>query len=149
MDQAMKISFRPAGLRDFDYCSTLYFAGREKAILEEGLDRSALVADLRRRWEVTQVRMITLDDADIGWLQTTAQGETLFIVQFFIDAPFQGQGIGTEVMRRIIDEGRTLGQAVTLGVVKTNPALRLYERLGFRITHEDERKFYMKRELEA
>jgi ribosomal protein S18 acetylase RimI-like enzyme len=30
--------------------------------------------------------------------------------------------------------------------VKINPALRLYERLGFRITHEDERKFYMKRD---
>ena len=32
------------------------------------------------------------------------------------------------------------GQAVTLGVVKTNPARRLYERLGFRITHADDRE---------
>jgi ribosomal protein S18 acetylase RimI-like enzyme len=38
---------------------------------------------------------------------------------------------------------------VTLGVVKKNPALRLYKRLGFHITHEDERKFYMKRELDT
>jgi hypothetical protein len=30
--------------------------------------------------------------------------------------------------------------------VKTNPALRLYERLGFHTTHDDDRKFYMKRE---
>jgi ribosomal protein S18 acetylase RimI-like enzyme len=30
-------------------------------------------------------------------------------------------------------------------VVKTNPALRLYKRLGFRVTHEDDRKFYMRR----
>ena len=29
-------------------------------------------------------------------------------------------------------------------MVKTNPALGLYERLAFRITHEDERKFYMR-----
>jgi ribosomal protein S18 acetylase RimI-like enzyme len=35
---------------------------------------------------------------------------------------------------------------VTLGVVKTNPAKRLYERLGFRVTNEDERKLYMRRE---
>ena len=34
--------------------------------------------------------------------------------------------------------------ALTLGVVKIKPALRLYERLGFRTTHEDERKFYMR-----
>jgi ribosomal protein S18 acetylase RimI-like enzyme len=31
-------------------------------------------------------------------------------------------------------------------VVKTNPALRLYRRLGFSITHEDQNKFYMRRE---
>jgi ribosomal protein S18 acetylase RimI-like enzyme len=35
---------------------------------------------------------------------------------------------------------------VTLGVVKINPALSLYERLGFRVTHQDDRKFYMRRE---
>jgi ribosomal protein S18 acetylase RimI-like enzyme len=34
---------------------------------------------------------------------------------------------------------------MTLGVVKSNPAKRLYERLGFNVTHEDERKFYMRR----
>jgi len=33
---------------------------------------------------------------------------------------------------------------VRLNVVKVNPARRLYERLGFRITNEDDRKFYMK-----
>jgi ribosomal protein S18 acetylase RimI-like enzyme len=49
-------------------------------------------------------------------------------------------------MTRLIGEAAQSSQAVTLGVVKTNPALRLYERLGFRITHDDERKFYMRRE---
>jgi ribosomal protein S18 acetylase RimI-like enzyme len=57
----------------------------------------------------------------------------------------RGHGIGTAVMHRIIDEASTAALAVTLGVVKTNPALRLYGRLGFRITHEDERKYYMRR----
>ena len=49
-------------------------------------------------------------------------------------------------MHRLIDEATGLHQAMTLGVVKTNPAKRLYERLGFRTTHEDDRKFYMRRE---
>jgi ribosomal protein S18 acetylase RimI-like enzyme len=31
-------------------------------------------------------------------------------------------------------------------VVKINPALRLYERLGFQVIREDDRKFYMKRD---
>ena len=63
-----------------------------------------------------------------------------------VDTPFQRKGIGTEVVNALIEDADRAGQAVTLGVVKTNPALRLYERLGFRITHDDSRKFYMRRE---
>ena len=49
-------------------------------------------------------------------------------------------------MNRLIGEAARLDQAVRLAVVKINPALRLYERLGFHTTHEDARKFYMKRD---
>ena len=62
----------------------------------------------------------------------------------FVDDALRRQGIGTEVVKGLIEEAARAGQALTLGVVKTNPALRLYERLGFRTTHEDERKFYMR-----
>ncbi len=141
----MRISFRPARPQDFDYCANLYFAGMERSIRELNLDMAAQTANFRQRWEVTQVRIITLDGADIGWLQSTTQGDALFLAQLFVDAPFRRQGTGTEVMNRIMDEAACAGQAVTLGVVKTNPALRLYERLGFQITHEDDRKFYMRR----
>lgn len=140
----MSISFRPARPDDFDFCAGLYFAGREKAIREEALDFDLLVADLLRRWDAAEVRIIVLDDADIGWLQSRIDADALFIGQFFIDGPFRGQGIGTEVLHRVIDEAREAGQAVTLGVVKTNPAIRLYSRLRFVVTHEDERKFYMR-----
>jgi|SRR6266508_736588 len=141
----MRISFRPARPQDFGYCANLYFAGMERSIRELNLDMAAQTANFRQRWEVTQVRIITLDGADIGWLQSTTQGDALFLAQLFVDAPFRRQGTGTEVMNRIMDEAACAGQAVTLGVVKTNPALRLYERLGFQITHEDDRKFYMRR----
>jgi hypothetical protein len=35
------------------------------------LDRAAHAAGFRKRWQATQVRMITLDGAVVGWLQTT------------------------------------------------------------------------------
>jgi ribosomal protein S18 acetylase RimI-like enzyme len=70
----------------------------------------------------------------------------LFVAQLFVDGPFQGRGIGTEVMNQLIGEAAALNQPVSLAVVKINPAIRLYRRLGFRTTHEDDRKFYMKRD---
>ena len=84
-----------------------------------------------------------LGDADIGWLQTTPKEDGMFVAQLFVDRPFQRRGIGTEVMKQLIAEAAQANQAVRLNVVKINPALRLYERLGFRTTHEDDRKFYM------
>ena len=72
-----------------------------------------------------------------------------FLAQLFIHRPHQGQGIGTEVMRQLIAEAAHAGQAVCLDVVKINPALRLYQRLGFRIVGQEETKFYMKRDLRS
>jgi ribosomal protein S18 acetylase RimI-like enzyme len=142
----MQVAFRPALAEDFDYCAGLYFAGMEQIIRELNLDGTAHRAGFRRRWELTQVRIITRDGTDIGWLQSIVRDDAIFLGQLFVDAPFHRQGIGTEVTNYLIGEATRARQAMTLGVVKTNPALRLYKRLGFSITHEDERKFYMRRE---
>jgi hypothetical protein len=57
--------------------------------------------------------------------------------------PAQRQGIGS---RLLADErGRQTNKPVRLGVVKINPAVRLYQRFGFVITSEDDFKFIMER----
>jgi ribosomal protein S18 acetylase RimI-like enzyme len=142
----MRTVLRPARPEDFEYCAATYFAEMEKTIEELNLDRAAHAAGFPERWKATQVQIITLDDADIGWLQSTTSEDALFLGQFFVESAFQRQGFGIEVMKHLIDEASRANRAVTLGVVKTNPALRLYRRLGFRVTHDDDRKFYMRRE---
>jgi GNAT superfamily N-acetyltransferase len=140
----MPVALRPALHQDFDYCRRVYFTEMNWIIEELHLDEAAQEIAFQQQWDPTQVRIILLDDADIGWLQTIAQDDELFVAQMFVDRPFQRRGIGTEVMKRLICEAAQLHQTVRLNVVKINPARRLYERLGFLITHEDERKFYMK-----
>ena len=141
---ATRTVLRPARPEDFDYCAHLYFEGIENVTAE--LDLEAQVAGFRQRWDVTQVRNITRNGTDIGWLQSFVRDDALFLGQLFVDGAWQRQGIGTEIVKGLIAEATRAGRALTLGVVKTNPALRLYERLGFRTTHEDERKFYMRRD---
>ena len=61
-------------------------------------------------------------------------------------AQYRGQGIGGALMRQMLDELREAGYArASLSVQKENPALRLYERLGFRIIGdgEDETEWMM------
>ena len=143
-NRPMPVVLRPALHQDFDYCRRLYFAEMRWIIEKLLLDEAAQEIGFQKQWDPTQVRIIKLDGVDIGWLQTIAQDDTLFVAQMFVDRPFQRRGIGTQVIKRLIGEGAQRHQTVRLNVVKINPARRLYERLGFEVTHEDDRKFYMK-----
>jgi GNAT superfamily N-acetyltransferase len=146
MVSPMPTALRPARPDDFDFCARLYFSGMAETIRLLKLDMAAQTANLRERWDVAEVEIITLGGADVGWLQKSIQGDALYLAQIFIDAASQNRGIGTGIINRLIDEAKQDGRPVTLGVVKTNPARRLYYRLGFRVTHEDDRKFYMRLE---
>jgi GNAT superfamily N-acetyltransferase len=145
----MPIALRPARSEDFDFCARLYFSGMDQIIRELKLDMALQTANLRERWKAAEVEIITLDSEDVGWMQSSIRDDGRFLEQIFIDAPFQRRGIGTGIIHRLIDQANRANQPVTLGVVKTNPARHLYERLGFRITHEDDRKFYMRREADG
>src|SRR5262245_43838535 len=106
----MRVKFRPARAQDFDYCERLYFAEMDRTIRDLKLDRAAQVANFRRQWDETQIRIIMLDGADIGWLQSMPRDDALFLAQLFVDAPFQRLGIGTQVMNCLIGEASRAGQ---------------------------------------
>lgn len=140
----MAVTFRPAQASDFDFCARLY-AGDLALYIADPAARAAKLATLRPRWHVEQVRIVVRGGADIGWLQSVPADGALFIVQFFIEGTLRGQGIGTAVLTRIIEEASASGQDVALDVVKQNRAVQLYRRLGFQITGEDGPKYVMRR----
>ena len=142
----MPVALRPALDQDFDYCKRVYFNEMNWIIEELQLNRSAQETSFEQLWNVNQVQIIALGNVDIGWLQTITQDDGLFIGQMFVERPFQRKGIGTDVLAGLIREADLAHQTLRLSVAKINPAQRLYERMGFRIIHEDDRKFHMKRD---
>jgi len=142
----MKVTLRPAVAADFEACRRTYFAGTDWINDRLKLDRDDQESMFRKQWRPSQVCIIQADGADVGWLQTVVSKSEHMLGQIFVDAPFQRKGIGTEVLRRIVEEASRLQLPIRLAVVKFNPSRRLYERLGFRVTHEDERKVYMTRD---
>jgi GNAT superfamily N-acetyltransferase len=51
----------------------------------------------------------------------------------------RGQGVGSRLMERLIEQGRADGfRGLSLSVDPRNPAVRLYERLGFKYLTTDE-----------
>jgi ribosomal protein S18 acetylase RimI-like enzyme len=141
---SMDIALRAATENDFAYCWGIYAAESAGLIHALNVDKAAQADYFKKRWASQETRIITLAGIDIGWLQTRPQDGALFLAQFFIDPAFQNRGIGTVVMKCLVHEAEDTGQVMTLSVVRINPAQRLYKRLGFYVTHEDESKAYMR-----
>ncbi|MEU8761179.1 GNAT family N-acetyltransferase [Streptomyces sp. NPDC048659] len=62
-------------------------------------------------------------------------GRRLF--HFYLAPEAQGRGLGTAVLRTLLDRADTEGVPVRLTVVQGSPARRLYERAGFTVESED------------
>lgn len=141
-----QIALRKAEPGDFTFCRQLYFKCMGWIIEALSLDMARQQESFAGQWEATEVRIITLAGTDVGWLQTASANDTLFLAQLYLDSLVQRQGIGSDVMRMLMREAAHQQMAITLAVVKINPARRLYERLGFRVVREDDLKVYMRHE---
>jgi predicted acetyltransferase/GNAT superfamily N-acetyltransferase len=148
--EAGLIALRSARPEDFAFCQRVCH-DTMRWIIEQlfGWDEMRQAEKFAGQWRLDETRIITYAGNDVGWLQTKAAEDAVFLASLYLDTPFHGRGIGSQVMQIVIDEARRDGTAVTLDVVNINPARRLYERLGFRTTGEDEYKFYMRREADA
>jgi L-phenylalanine/L-methionine N-acetyltransferase len=140
-------ALRPARPDDFLFCQRVTHQTM-RGIIDAiwGFDEAEQAQRFARQWNSAEARIIEVGGEPAGWLQTGPAGGALFLKQIYLDSRFQRAGIGTGVIRSVIAQAQRQGVAVVLGVIKINPARRLYERLGFRTTHEDEFKFYMRHE---
>jgi GNAT superfamily N-acetyltransferase len=110
-----------------------------------GFDEARHMANFAERFLPHEVRIIVEGDRDIGWLQVSETDAEIFLKQMFLQPASQRKGIGSRLLADLIERGRQTKKPVRLGVVKINPAVRLYQRIGFTITSEDNFKYYMEK----
>ncbi|MCQ1576104.1 GNAT family N-acetyltransferase [Streptomyces parvus] len=60
-----------------------------------------------------------------------------WLEHFYLSPALQGRGIGSAVLRGVLDRADAERQPVRLDVLQGSPALRLYERHGFTLERED------------
>jgi ribosomal protein S18 acetylase RimI-like enzyme len=58
------------------------------------------------------------------------------IVDIALLPEYRGAGLGARLVREVLARGDAAGKAVSIHVERNNPALRLYERLGFRLVED-------------
>ena len=85
----------------------------------------------QERYAKTDFLVILRDAVPVGRLYVARWQDEIRIVDIALLPPYRNAGIGTAILRDLLAEGAFAHQPVRIHVEKFNPALRLYERLGF------------------
>jgi len=152
----MKISFRKVNSNDFPFLRKVYRSTREEELSQAGMseeDKSRFLefqfnaqhTHYTQAYNDAEFDLILLDDKLAGRLYIWRTETQIRIMDITLLPDFQGKGIGTKILQSIIQESEKSGKKVTIHVEYFNPALRLYERLGFKKVDDSGIYFYMER----
>ena len=102
-----------------------------------------------KAWQEQKPDIITYDGKPIGTVATIESEDCIEIGQFFILPEYQNKGIGTHLLKNILDRADRLGRNVTLKFLKNNRVESLYVRHGFRLVYTSEVAHHMERKPSA
>ena len=80
--------------------------------------------------------VIVVDGEPAGRLYVHRGTSEIRIVDIALLPEHRGDGVGTRLLEDLLAEGDASGKSVTIHVERMNPALRLYERLGFALAED-------------
>lgn len=104
----------------------------------------------RRSYRSDAVQVVVVDGCDAGLLHVEREPAEIFLANIQMHPSFQNRGLGTAIVRTVIDSARQLRLPIRLQVLRVNQnARRLYERLGFIVSHETPTHIIMRRQPES
>lgn len=137
------MSFRPVESGDTGFLKELYRSSRqhEMDLLSEWTEemKDAFITQqfyaqdryYRENYENARFKVILYDQQPVGRFYTQKRKDEIRIMDIIIKAGYRGLGLGTHLIRKVMEEAVHKGLAVRIHVEYNNPALRLYRRLGF------------------
>lgn len=92
---------------------------------------------LRDHFEPGHTSLIVADGVLAGCVALRPAGDGWWLEHFYLAAGHQGRGLGSAVLRTLLDRADAAGAVVRLQVLQGSAARRLYERHGFTLETED------------
>jgi ribosomal protein S18 acetylase RimI-like enzyme len=155
----MTISLRPVLPGDREFLFQLYASTREEEF--SALDWSATQLETflqmqfasQQQWYATaypraEQQIVLLDAAPIGRMIVDTGENATTLVDISLLPVHRNRGIGGLLLRGLLERCCAARTKAKLQVLKKNPAARLYERLGFVKTGEDDMYFHMEKPVE-
>ena len=136
------ITLRPATDADYNFMRLLYASTREEEMKQFPFDdfqkRQFLDEQFGAQYQHYQLHyptcernIIEKDGQPIGRLWIDEWRDQIRLVDIALMTAWRGSGVGSMLLREVLERGKKAGKPVTIHVESYNPAMRLYERLGF------------------
>lgn len=137
------VTLRPATDADYAFMRDLYGDTRAEEMQHFPFDAAQKKAFLDQQfaaqfehygihYPTCERNIIEKEGKPIGRLWLDEWRDQIRLVDIALLSEYRGSGIGTRLVKDVLARGAAAGKAVTIHVEGFNPALRLYERLGFR-----------------
>ncbi|MCC6743751.1 MAG: GNAT family N-acetyltransferase [Acidobacteria bacterium] len=84
-----------------------------------------------------EVRIVEIGGKSCGQIALSTTDDAVHLVDVSIAPAERGRGVGNCLVRLVCEDAAARDLPVKLHVAAGNPARRLYERIGFRLTKED------------
>ena len=124
-----------ASTREDELSALAWSAAQRETFLSlqlEGQDRH-----YRAQYPQARFDVIERDGAPVGRLVVDREEGVIHLLDIALVPAERGAGLGSALLRELQEEATARGSAIILQVVRTNPALRLYARMGFRVLREE------------
>jgi ribosomal protein S18 acetylase RimI-like enzyme len=141
-------TLRPATEADQEFFYRVYASTRAEEVASTGWSAEQQVLFLRHQFAAqtthyrntrpdAQVSVIERDGIPAGrlYVDRTVPGE-IHVVDISLLPAHRGSGTGTLLLRELQAEARAAGKTLQIYVERYNPALRLYQRLGFTVMED-------------
>ena len=141
-ESAQSVTLREATPADRDFLRALFASTRGDELAALALDPKQADAfiDMQfnvqqqsysARYSTAQNSIILLDGCPVGRMLVDRTEEAIRLVDIALLADYRNQGLGSLLIRGLLEEAAAAHKPLQLSVHKFNPAARLYERLGF------------------
>lgn len=156
----MRINFKPIANSDFPFLKKVYRSTREKEMKTTGWSEQEIDNFLEFQFNAQHSHyinsfkgadflIIKLNGTDIGRLYLWRTESQIRIIDISLLDKYRGRKIGTKILTELIEESNKTAKKLTLHVEQNNPALKLYKRLGFRITDDKGVYYFLERKPES
>jgi len=110
-----------------------------------GWDDDEQVAFFDDHFDPERCEIVQAENEDIGVLTVEERADEIYLAEIQLLPQWQARGIGSSIIRSLLERGATAGKPVTLRVLHSNPrAATLYESLGFAAFRRIETHTYMR-----